>query len=130
VLCGPQELAAIKPWSELGLAWYTGRAAYHTRIELPAAPTAALLDLGQVEHYVEIWVNQKLAGIRLWHPYSLDIAKLLHKGTNEICLIVSNSVANRFMWDKWSDARTGTSWGVPPRAEPSGLLSEPRLMWQ
>ena len=129
VLCGPVELDHLQSWSELGLAWYSGRAAYHTRVELASTPATAQLDLGQVEHYAEVWVNKKLAGIRLWHPYTLEIATLLHKGTNEICVIVSNSVANRFIWDKWSEARTGASWGVPPRAEPSGLLNQPHLLW-
>jgi hypothetical protein len=41
-----------------------------------------------------VYVNGKLAGT-LWHPpYRIDIAALLHPGTNELKIVVANTAIN------------------------------------
>ena len=50
-----------------------------------------MLDLGQACHQVEVWINGKKAGERVWAPYKLDVTELLKDGNNDIAIIVSNS---------------------------------------
>jgi hypothetical protein len=41
-----------------------------------------------------VYVNGKLAGL-VWHPpYQIDIAPLLHPGTNELKIVVANTAIN------------------------------------
>ncbi|MBN2130969.1 MAG: hypothetical protein JW741_15815 [Sedimentisphaerales bacterium] len=79
------------------------------------------LDLGHVRHYVEVWLNGRLVGTRLWQPYRIDVTDHVRTGENELVLIVANSIANRFAWDQWGTRGTG-------RPEPSGLLGPVRLL--
>jgi hypothetical protein len=45
----------------------------------------------------------------------------LRKDKNDLVLVVSNSLANRFAWDVWGTRGTG-------KPEPSGLLGPVRLL--
>lgn len=128
VHCRSVRLSGPVAWDQVGLDWYSGRAVYSCHTRLAAPGREAWLDLGEVQHYAEIWVNGQHATTRLWPPYKAEIAALLQTGDNRIAIIVSNSLANRFVWDRWTPARTGESNGVPPRKEPSGLLGPVRLV--
>jgi hypothetical protein len=123
VVCGPVQVARLEPWSKWSLPWYGGRVLYHTEIEVPQAGPAGnwFLDLGEVQHYAEVWLNGKLAGTRLWPPYRVEVTPYLKKDRNELVLIISNSLANRFAWDIWGTRGTG-------KPEPSGLLGPVRLL--
>ncbi len=55
------------------------------------------------------------------------IAPYLGTGMNDMRILVSNNIANRFLWDRWSDGRTGKSWGIPPKEEASGLIGPVHL---
>jgi len=124
VRCGPTHLERLEEWKALGLWWYAGRARYRTTVRINAAHAArrTVLDLGAVGQYAEVWINGQLAGTLLWPPYILEIGRYLCPDENEIVIIVSNSLANRFLWDQWGDSRCGRSWRVPSRPETSGLL--------
>lgn len=77
--------------------------------------------LGSVQHYVEVWLNDRLVGTLLWPPYRMELTASLKKGNNDLVLIVSNSIANRFAGDIW-----GTRGSTTP--EPSGLLGPVTLL--
>ncbi|MCX5643539.1 MAG: hypothetical protein NTZ17_02465 [Phycisphaerae bacterium] len=54
-------------------------------------------------------------------PYRIELTEHLKKDKNDLVLVVSNSVANRFAWDIWGtrgDAKT----------EPSGLLGPVQVL--
>jgi hypothetical protein len=123
VVCGPVEVARLEPWSKWHLPWYCGRVLYRTEIKIPQPELAqpCVLDLGEVQHYAEVWLNSKLVGTLLWPPYQIELTEHLKKDENELVLIVSNSLANRFAWDIWGTRGTG-------KAEPSGLLGPVRLL--
>ncbi|MCY2924343.1 MAG: hypothetical protein NT031_02715, partial [Planctomycetota bacterium] len=122
VLCGETPLGALAGWDSLHLGWYSGRAVYRTEATLRTAPRGPVwLDLGRVEHYAEVWINGRLATTLLWPPYRVEIGSLLRRGRNRIALVVSNSIAGRFVWDDWG-TRDGRSWGVGPAPEASGLI--------
>ncbi len=127
VLCAPVQLDSLRHWDALGIGWYTGHASYATTLRLDETPRRAILDLGEVRHYAEIWVNGHLAAHSLWPPYRAEIAPFLKLGDNQLTVVVANSVANRFVWDRGSESRSGASWGVPPQPESSGLTGPVHL---
>ena len=106
---------------DLGFGYYSGRVLYKKTVAIDDRPKKVWLDLGDVRHYVEVYVNGALAGTLLWPPYELEITDHLTAGDNEIALVVTNSIANRFAWDVW-----GTRGSA--RAEPSGVIG-PACLW-
>ncbi len=123
VLCEPVRVDELRPWSQWGLEWYTGRVVYRLQLDIPAPGRAGrcFLDLGDVQHYAEIWLNGRLVGTRLWPPYRIELTEFVDEGADELALVVSNSIANRFAWDDWGTRGKG----MP---EPSGLLGPVRLL--
>ena len=61
---------------------------------------------------LEVEVNGRRAGVRLWDPYLVEVTGLLRPGPNDLALRVANTPANLL---------NGT-----PR--PSGLAGRPRLV--
>lgn len=122
VVCGPAGVGRIRPWSEWDLSWYSGRVLYQTRLTVSGLNQTPrrLLDLGDVQHYVEVWLNGQLVDTLLWPPYRVELTKHFKEGENELVLVVSNSIANRFAWDRWGTRGEG-------RPEPSGILGSVRL---
>jgi len=123
VVCGPVQVERLEPWSKWNLPWYCGRVLYRTEIKVPEFDQAQswFLDLGEVQHYAEVWLNGKLVGTLLWPPYRIELTPHVKKDKNELVLVVSNSLANRFAWDVWGTRGAG-------KAEPSGLLGPVRLL--
>ena len=68
-----------------------------------------------------VYINGKLAGVALWPPFKVPVGQLLHPGENQVSIVVSNSIANRFAWDKWGTRGTA-------KPDPSGLLGPVRVM--
>jgi hypothetical protein len=122
VVCGPVQVDRLQPWSKWNLPWYCGRVLYRTEVTVPKSDSTNrwFLDLGDVQHYVEVWLNGKLVGTLLWPPYRIELTEHLKKDKNDLVLVVSNSIANRFAWDIW-----GTRGDA--KAEPSGLLGPVRI---
>ncbi len=115
VLCGPARIDRLRSWSELGFGFYSGRVLYSRSVTLDAGFKHVWLDLGDVQHYVEVYVNGRLVDTLLWPPYASEITDYVRQGRNDIALVVSNSIANRFAWDVWGTRGKG-------KAEPSGIL--------
>jgi hypothetical protein len=118
--CGPAQIAQLQSWQTLGLGHYSGRVVYSREFVLDRLPRRVWLDLGKVEHYVEVYVNGSQAGTMLWPPYELEITNLARAGGNTLTLVVANSIANRFAWDVWGTRGQGAP-------EPSGILGPARL---
>ena len=123
VICGPARVDRLESWSAWNLPWYSGRVLYRTLMEVSDTESMPrrFLDLGEVQHYVEVWLNGRLVDTLLWPPYRVELTKQLKKGDNDLVLIVSNSLANRFAWDIWGTRGAGTP-------EPSGLLGPVTLL--
>ena len=86
-------------WKLWGLEKFAGRLDYVTTITLekPEAMGGRLeLDLGQVAHAAEVWVNGKSCGARLWGPYVFDVGTALRIGANEIRVRVANLINNTY----------------------------------
>jgi hypothetical protein len=123
VVCGPVRVDRLQPWSKWDLPWYCGRVLYRTEVNIPQSGPRErrFLDLGEVQHYAEVWLNGRLVGTLPWPPYRIDVTGHLKQGRNELALVVSNSLANRFAWDLWGTRGTG-------KPEPSGLLGPVQIL--
>ncbi|UCH09521.1 MAG: hypothetical protein JSU61_09845, partial [Fidelibacterota bacterium] len=93
----------IGSWTEQGLAWYSGRAVYYKEFYLPdlylRSDIKLILELGDVGHCAEIWVNDKLVTYRPWPPFSADITSYVNSGQNTVSIVVANLLANRRQWE-------------------------------
>ena len=121
LICKPAKIDRLRSWEELGFGFYSGRVLYSRKLNVDGRFKRAWLDLGKVQHYVEVYINGRLADTLLWPPYELDVTKYLSEGQNELVLVTANSIANRFAWDVWGTRGTAT-------AEPSGILG-PAYLW-
>ncbi len=101
-ICGKEDVI-LQPWADLGIEWYSGRAVYSRNLEIDRAYLEGnkrlVLDLGKVDYFAEIWVNDSLVTFRPWPPFRSDITGYLHPGTNKISIVVANLLANQASWD-------------------------------
>lgn len=79
---------------ETDYPFFSGTVTYHAEFELDKAYAELILDLHDARDSVELWVNGKRAGKRLWEPHAFDIAALAQPGKNELTIEVRNNLAN------------------------------------
>jgi len=115
----PKELVAgvdrpLGSWVGLGVDRFSGYLDYTTSFKLDKAGAGPVtLDLGEVKHMAEAFVNGKKVGERLWPPFEFDITRAVRKGENTVRVRVGNLVTNEML-------QFGTStggWGPAPGDE-------------
>lgn len=79
---------------------------YRKSLKIDGRFDRAWLDLRKVQHYIEVFVSDKLVDTLLWPPYEIEITEHLTQGQNRLTLVVANSIANRFAWDVWGTRET------------------------
>ena len=94
---------SLKPWTQTGLANFSGTAIYTKTFSLPDnyRDKRVMLDLGRVSSVADVFVNGEHAGTLVWRPYQLDISKLIKPGENEIKILVTNTEANQRAVGTW-----------------------------
>jgi hypothetical protein len=94
---------SLKPWTQTGLANFSGTAIYTRTFNLPEgySDKRVMLNLGRVSSVADVFVNDEHAGTLEWRPYQLDISKLLRPGKNEIKILVTNTEANQRAVGTW-----------------------------
>lgn len=111
---------------------FSGTVAYRARFEAPAEwrQRRVAVELRDVHHAAEVWVNGQHAGHCLWRPYLLDIAHLLYEGENEVVVQVTNTLANQALKaDAMDEAKSRGWWNTYcDRAEPMMRESLPSGM--
>lgn len=105
----------LKPWTQTGLANFSGTADYTQTFTLPESfrDKRVMLDLGRVSSVADVFVNGQHAGILVWRPYQLDITKIVKPGANEIKIVVTDTEAN--------GRAVGTSHRILPAIDICGL---------
>lgn len=114
-----ETMATLHSWADdEAQKYYSGAATYFRTVEIPdsvAKSGSVLLDFGEghpvprtqlhqagmrawydppLRETALVYVNGKLAG-SVWHPpYRIDIAPLLHPGSNELKIVVANTAIN------------------------------------
>jgi hypothetical protein len=93
----------LKPWTQTGLANFSGTAVYEKTFSLPDSfhNKRILIDLGRVSSVAEVYVNGKHAGTSVWQPYRLDISNFVKPGNNHLKVVVTNTEANRRAVGTW-----------------------------
>jgi len=101
-------------WVEQGYPYYSGRGLYRRQFALPAgfAGQRISLEPQMVDDTLEVVINGRRAGVRLWDPYQVELADHLVPGNNTLELRVANTPINLLE-------------AVP---RPSGLAGPPRLV--
>jgi hypothetical protein len=86
-----------------GVKYFSGTAAYHKRVQVPAGFLASdrgiYLDLGRVAVIAEVKVNGHDLGILWKPPFRVDITPALRAGANDLEIKVVNLWPNRLIGD-------------------------------
>lgn len=95
-LLGLSRQLLLESWTNWpGMEYFSGTVVYETTFELMNLPDRIELDLGVVAEIVQIELNGRNAGFKLWAPYIFDIAPWVVKGVNRLRVQITNSLANR-----------------------------------
>ncbi|GAE31714.1 alpha-L-rhamnosidase [Halalkalibacter hemicellulosilyticusJCM 9152] len=90
-----RQTTALQSWTEWPqMTYYSGTLTYRTTLHLQEPIEKAVIDCGEVEEIVKLTVNGEEIGVKMWAPYSFEVAGLLREGENVIELAVTNSKAN------------------------------------
>jgi hypothetical protein len=110
----PRTSLQPEPWTGQGYPHFSGRAVYRRRFELPEsfAGQRVFIEPQMQDDVLEVIVNGRSAGVRLWEPYQVEVTDLLKPGENTLELRVANTLVN-----------------LLERVErPSGLAGAPQLV--
>ena len=85
-----------QPWTDQGYPYFSGRAVYRKRFEIPEnfIGKRVFLEPEMQDDVLEVLVNGQSAGVRLWEPYQVEITNLLKPGVNVLELRVANTLVN------------------------------------
>jgi hypothetical protein len=117
-IAAPRQSLQAAPWTTQGYPFYSGRGVYRRRFSLPEAflpgkdGQRIFLEPESCDDVLEVFVNSRPAGVRLWPPYTIEITGLLQPGDNTLELHAANTLINLLE--------------ATPR--PSGLTAAPRLV--
>jgi len=101
----------LKSWTDSkveGIKYFSGTARYEKQFVHAMHPNDHLeartyLDLGDLSHVAEVWLNGEPLGITWAKPYRFDVTDLLIPGINTLKIEVANTWSNRIT----GDAHTG-----------------------
>jgi len=79
---------------EMDYPFFSGTLTYGAEFEMDMPCDSLTLNLHNPHDSVEVWVNGKNAGKRLWQPYTFEIADLAQPGKNKLTIEVRNNGAN------------------------------------
>jgi hypothetical protein len=88
------EMRPLASWLDWDLDQFSGFVDYTTTFNSDIDGGRVILDLGEVKHMAEVWVNGKAVGYRLWPPFEFDIRENIRKGKNKVHIRIGNVLAN------------------------------------
>ncbi|KAI9447031.1 glycoside hydrolase family 2 sugar binding protein [Russula earlei] len=129
----PVTFPTLTDWSknaDSSIRYYSGTAVYTNTVTLPllTAKATVSLSLGTVNNIAEVTVNGIYCGTAWTYPYTVNISKAIHAGTNQLSISVANTWANRLIGDQsLPDSLRITHTTAPFRLQnkpllPAGLL--------
>ena len=112
-----ERLHSLRMEQDFGVRHFSGTMSYFYSLSIgPAYVRDGIclrLDLGRVEVLAQVMVNGKLAATCWAPPYSADVQGLLHEGTNEIEVRVTNLWVNRLIGDEYLPEENSYSYQTP-----------------
>jgi hypothetical protein len=93
-----------------GIKYFSGIATYrksfvHDIIANKLEGAKIYLDLGDLSHVGEVWLNDQSLGIAWAKPYRFDISDILRPGNNTLVIEVANTWSNRIVGDAVKDEK-------------------------
>jgi len=79
-----------------GMEHFGGTLVCPFSLEFDGSESEVRVFVSGVHDFCELVVNGVSSGVCFWPPFSFDIAGLLRPGKNELSLLVTNSLANKF----------------------------------
>ena len=119
---------------EEGIKYFSGTATYEKGINISQERLKegqrVYLDLGQVNHVAELFVNDKPVGILWKPPYRADITDVAKPGANKVTMEITNVWKNRLIKDATLPQDQRVTWCFYPfyRNEPDAPLMESGLL--
>ncbi len=104
-------------WVSQGFPFFSGTMRYLQRVkpDIDYKNTDKIfLNFPSVGEMVEVRINQKNAGVLMWHPFRIEVKDFLKDGSNLFEFLITNSNANLFL----------------KKGRPSGILETPFLELQ
>ena len=119
----------LQSWLSMGLRRFTGFVDYENEFQLESADDVTL-DLGNVLHMAEVWINDQWAGERLWPPFVFDATPYVKPGKNKIRVRVGNLMVNEMGLKDDLDRLRHWGWsGTPPDScFEAGLFGPVKIM--
>ncbi|WP_162417831.1 glycosyl hydrolase [Cyclobacterium roseum] len=115
-----------------GIRYFSGTARYEKQFVHALHPTdhanaKIYLDLGDLSHVAEVWLNDECLGITWAKPYRFDVSDLLRPGINTLRIEVANTWSNRIT----GDAITGETY-TQTHIEETNIkgISHIRVPWE
>jgi hypothetical protein len=95
-IAAPRTYLQTQSWTNQGYPYFSGRAVYSKRFQLPESFTGqrVFLEPEMQDDVLEVMINGQSAGVRLWAPYQVDVTDLLKTGENTLELRVANTLVN------------------------------------
>ncbi|MBP3393775.1 MAG: hypothetical protein J6M38_04600, partial [Lentisphaeria bacterium] len=81
-------------WQEFLGEEFSGEVCYS--IDFESDGNGDLLDLGKVNYACTVELNGVELGRKMWSPFVFELKNALHKGSNHLEIMVSNTSANLF----------------------------------
>ncbi|HJR96586.1 MAG TPA: glycosyl hydrolase [Actinomycetota bacterium] len=113
-IVAPREQLDPAPWTEHGAPFFSGTGTYRARVDVPSTFSGrrVFIEVPMVDDVLEVHVDGRSAGVRLWDPYVVEVTELATPGEHEVAISVTNTLANLLN-------------GVPRH---SGISGPPRLV--
>lgn len=97
----------LESWTnsrEEGVKYFSGTATYKKTFQYPVNADAlrkkrVYLDLGDLSHVGEVWLNDQRLGIAWAKPYRFDVTHVLKPGDNALVVEIANTWNNRLVGD-------------------------------
>lgn len=132
---GPREpvrFDALTDWAgrpEEGIKYYSGKAAYRRRFELPAKGQyrGLSLHLGKVRDLAEVRLNGRSLGVVWCEPWRIEITEAVRTGMNELEIVVVNEWVNRLVGDSGQPQEKRFTWTTWNPYKPDSPLLESGL---
>ena len=85
-------------WTHYGaMKYYSGGVRYNKTIHISdSLQNKLILNLGKVDATCEVKINGHSVGILVSPPYKADITKYIHKGDNEVEVLVYSTLSNHY----------------------------------
>lgn len=125
----------LESWTkrpEDGIRYFSGTARYEQGVNVSKerlqSGRRVYLDLGDVRHLAEVFVNDKPLGVLWKPPYRMDITAAAKPGANKIEVRVTNVWKNRLVGDAKLPVQSRLTWTFYPFYKPSDSLVESGLL--